>query len=285
MPKYTYPLKGGKTLVLEGDEQPPDSAVEAIAAKQGVSLMPKAEDNEKTVKPSEELPLGERAARAIEGKGVPGSIRAGVAGMAKGAIEQVQHPFTWGGPQTQKLISQNVPGGDVINSVLDTASPGGMVLTKAGQALAPAAAKMSAAPIASRVAQFSAEHPRISGAVKGGLAGGAYEGLTGGDIRKGVVGGAMLGAGFKGKVPGVNIRIGGMGAEAAGEGAAAAGAGAAKAGAKAAETAAPSAIKSAEEFAAMDRKMKLAAMEASRRGMMHAAGMSPSEMALMGGGK
>lgn len=45
MPKFTFHLKDGKTLTLEGDEQPSDSEVESIAKEQGVELAP-AEDTE-----------------------------------------------------------------------------------------------------------------------------------------------------------------------------------------------------------------------------------------------
>lgn len=43
MPKYTYPLSNGKSLVLEGDTQPSDAEVESLAKEQGVSLVPAEE--------------------------------------------------------------------------------------------------------------------------------------------------------------------------------------------------------------------------------------------------
>ena len=42
MPKYRYALANGKSLVLEGETQPSDDDVEAIAKAQGVSLQARA---------------------------------------------------------------------------------------------------------------------------------------------------------------------------------------------------------------------------------------------------
>ena len=238
-------------------------------------------------KKAEPPSLGERAARAVEGKGVPGAIRSGLAGAAKGAIEQVQHPFTFGGPQTEKLINENVPGGNYVTGALNTvASPGAAALAggtgAAIRAVRPMAGRaMAAAPaVVQKGVQMAQQNPIATGAMLGGVHGG----LTGGV--KGAVSGAIEGAaggGVYGKL-GKIAKLAGVAEEAAGGAAAktATKAAAAEA-APAAEKGATNIVKSAADFAAQDRQHKIAAMEASRRGMMNAAGMtmSPSERALL----
>ncbi len=51
MPKYSFHLKNGKTLDLEGDTQPTDAEVEQIAKEQNVELMP-ADETPSSIPPS-----------------------------------------------------------------------------------------------------------------------------------------------------------------------------------------------------------------------------------------
>jgi len=244
---------------------------------------------------SADVPLAERAARAVEGKGVPGAIRSFGAGAVKGAIEQAQHPFTWGGPQTEKLIQENVPGGEVINEALSLASPGAMAVggaaKAAGSALAPripgairAAAQSVPVQAARRAAPVAGAamgaYPRIkAGDPLGAMEQGALGYATGKVIQEG-------GLPKSGKIGRV-IRALGLGEEAA-AGETAGQAVTKGAAGKTTEKATSRLVLTPEEAAAANQQEKLAAMEASRKGMQSAAygkagapAMSPSEQALM----
>jgi len=162
--------------------------------------------------------FGERAARAIEGSS-GNRLRGFAGGAVKGAIEQAQHPFTFGGPQTEKLIKGNVPGGGAITGTLNTlASPGSAALAggtaMAGRALAPLAGKaVQAAPkVVQQGVELAQKNPIATGAVLGGVHGG----MTGGV--KGAVSGAIEGAaggGVYGKL-GKIAKLAGVAEEAAG---------------------------------------------------------------------
>src|SRR6185312_7265908 len=73
MPKhYSFALSNGKTLDLEGDEQPTDAEVEAIAKEQGVSLVPVGDTKEppkKPTTPADSPNYGDEVKSAVKGVG------------------------------------------------------------------------------------------------------------------------------------------------------------------------------------------------------------------------
>jgi len=229
MPQQFKSPKTG-TLYALPDGVSKDDAMDFIAEKENWDT------GEKKQARAEEPSFGERAARAIEGSS--GSrVRGFLGGAAKGAIEQVQHPFTFGGPQTQQLIEKNVPGGKYVNEALDVASPGSAALGAAGKFGAPIVAKS-----APRVLQ-AATSPGAIGAATGGYLGYKEGGVPGAVI------GAASGYRYGPRIQGALGRLAGPLLE---EGGAAAGGAAAKAAAKpAAEEAATAAtrlVKTPEEL-------------------------------------
>jgi len=96
MPKhYSYALSNGKTLDLEGDEQPTDAEVEAIAKEQGVSLVPVGDTKEPPKKPATPtaptsyLDEAKSAMKGIAQGALPG-IAQGIKDLPKTALETGQ---------------------------------------------------------------------------------------------------------------------------------------------------------------------------------------------------